>query len=140
MLNNIIKTILVKHQSSKVALELLAKRQMATTTSKLDRFRVYVTKPIPDEAASILKANNVDFVVNEKVPLPREDLLNGVKNVNAIYCTLNEKIDKEVIDAAGPGLKVIGTCSVGFDHIDYKLCKQRNIPVGFTPGVLTGSF
>jgi glyoxylate/hydroxypyruvate reductase len=33
--------------------------------------------------------------------------------------------------------KVIGTCSVGYDHIDVKECTSRNIPLGFTPGVLT---
>lgn len=102
------------------------------------KFKVFVTKPIPDEAISILKSNNLDLVINSSVPLPREQLLNYVKNVDAIYCTLNEKIDKEVIEKAGPNLKVIGTCSVGFDHIDLKECKLRNIPVGFTPGVLTG--
>ena len=27
--------------------------------------------------------------------------------------------------------------SVGYDHVDTAACKRRNIPVGFTPGVLT---
>ena len=31
----------------------------------------------------------------------------------------------------------MATCSVGYDHIDLKECAQRNIPVGYTPGVLT---
>lgn len=38
---------------------------------------------------------------------------------------------------AGPQLKVIGTMSVGYDHIDLAECKARNIPVGYTPEVLT---
>jgi glyoxylate/hydroxypyruvate reductase len=37
----------------------------------------------------------------------------------------------------GPNLKVIGSMAVGFDHIDLAECKKRNIPVGFTPNVLT---
>ncbi len=27
--------------------------------------------------------------------------------------------------------------SVGFDHVDLQECKKRNIPVGYTPNVLT---
>lgn len=118
------------------------RRQMTTTTTTTEKpiRRVFVTKPIPDEAVAILKANNIELNINESVPLSREKLLAGVRNIDGLYCTLNEKIDQEVIDAAGPGLKVIGTCSVGFDHVDYRLCKQRNIPIGYTPGVLTGLF
>lgn len=34
-------------------------------------------------------------------------------------------------------LKVVGTMSVGHEHIDLEACKQRGIKVGYTPGVLT---
>jgi len=34
--------------------------------------------------------------------------------------------------------QVIGTCSVGYDHIDIKECEIKKIKVGYTPGVLTG--
>ena len=37
----------------------------------------------------------------------------------------------------GPSLKVVGTMSVGYDHVDIESCKEKGIPVGFTPGVLT---
>lgn len=111
---------------------------MATTTNNKKKFKVFVTKPMPAEAVAILEANNCELSINESVPLPREKLLASVKNVDALFCTLNEKIDREVIDTAGPSLKVVATCSVGFDHVDHRLCKERNIPVGYTPGVLTG--
>ena len=38
---------------------------------------------------------------------------------------------------AGKQLKVIGTHSVGYDHIDQALMKKHGIKVGYTPGVLT---
>lgn len=34
-------------------------------------------------------------------------------------------------------MKVIGTMSVGLEHLDLALCKSRNIQVGYTPDVLT---
>lgn len=71
----------------------------------------------------------------EKAP-PKKWILDNVSNVDGILCTLNTKIDKEVISAA-KNLKVISTYSVGFDHIDVKEAKSRGIRVGYTPEVLT---
>lgn len=69
--------------------------------------------------------------------MPRDQLLNGIVGKDALFCTLTDKIDAEVIERAGPNLKVIGTMSVGYEHIDLNECKQRNIRVGYTPEVLT---
>ncbi|GBL85003.1 hypothetical protein AVEN_49559-1, partial [Araneus ventricosus] len=40
---------------------------------------------------------------------------------------------------SGPQLKAIATMSVGYDHIDTKTCKEKNIPVSNTPDVSTDS-
>lgn len=57
--------------------------------------------------------------------------------MDAIYCTLVDKIDKDVLNAAGDNLKVVATISVGLDHIDLEECHSRKIRVGYTPDVLT---
>jgi len=73
----------------------------------------------------------------DEVPPPsREELLEAVRDVDAIFCTLNERIDKELMDSA-VNLKVVGTMSVGFDHIDVEYATRRGIYVVYTPGVLT---
>jgi len=38
---------------------------------------------------------------------------------------------------AGSQLKVIGTMSVGYEHLDLAECSARDIVVGYTPDVLT---
>lgn len=73
----------------------------------------------------------------DKLAVPREKLLESVKGVDGIYCCLNDKIDKEVLDAAGTSLKVVSTISVGVDHIDVAECRKRGIRIGYTPDVLT---
>lgn len=55
-----------------------------------------------------------DVTWPEALPICREALLSGVVGKDAIFCSLVEKIDAEVLDIAGPSLKVIGTMSVGF--------------------------
>jgi glyoxylate/hydroxypyruvate reductase len=39
----------------------------------------------------------------------------------------------------GPSLKVIGTMSVGYDHIDLTSMKKYGVRLGNTPGILTES-
>lgn len=70
-------------------------------------------------------------------PVPREELLKGVQGAHGLLCLLSDKIDAEVLDAAGPNLKVISTLSVGFDHMALDEIKKRGIRVGYTPDVLT---
>jgi len=63
-------------------------------------------------------------------------LLSNIGSADGILITLNEKIDKEIIDRAKK-LKVISTYSVGFDHIDVEYAKSKGIVVTNTPEVLT---
>lgn len=70
-------------------------------------------------------------------PVPRSELLENISGKSGLFCSLTDKIDKEVLDKAGPQLKVVATISVGYEHIDIEECKRRNIRVGYTPDVLT---
>jgi glyoxylate reductase len=40
---------------------------------------------------------------------------------------LSDKIDAEVMEAAGPQLEVVTNYAVGYDNIDVKAAKQRGI-------------
>ncbi|GBM20234.1 Glyoxylate reductase/hydroxypyruvate reductase [Araneus ventricosus] len=92
---------------------------------------------IPKEGVMLLQSRCKVEIWDKPSPIPREELLKLVKGKNGLYCLLTEKINSEVLDAAGPGLKVIGTMSVGYDHIDLEDCRKRGIVVGNTPDVLT---
>jgi glyoxylate/hydroxypyruvate reductase len=50
---------------------------------------------------------------------------------------LTDKVDSELLDAAGPSLKAIASFSVGTDHVDRGALKKRNIRLGYTPTCLT---
>ncbi|WP_458721187.1 2-hydroxyacid dehydrogenase [Candidatus Nitrosocosmicus sp. R] len=98
---------------------------------------VLVTRPIPHAGLKILETH-CDLIVNQRMaPLRYPDLLKKVKGVNAILCFLNDKIDKQIMDAAGPSLKVISTFSTGYEHVDVLEAKNRGIRVGYTGDILT---
>ncbi|KAG7238376.1 hypothetical protein INR49_030883 [Caranx melampygus] len=102
--------------------------------------RVYVTRQIPPDGLRILReSGQVQFELwdSDDVPVPRQELLKKVKGVDGLLCVLTEKIDAELLDAAGPNLKVLSTMSVGFDHLSLEELKKRGIRIGYTPEVLT---
>ncbi|KAH0628461.1 hypothetical protein JD844_009668 [Phrynosoma platyrhinos] len=70
-------------------------------------------------------------------PIPQSELLAGIAGKDGLFCLLSDRIDKEVLDAAGPSLKVISTLSVGYDHLAIPEIKKRGIRVGYTPDILT---
>ncbi|KAG8180462.1 hypothetical protein JTE90_001995 [Oedothorax gibbosus] len=106
----------------------------------MSRPKIFVTRPsVPKEGIDLLRKRFDVEVYGEEKPIQRDALLRGVAGKQGLLCLLTDPIDKEVLDAAGPELKVIATMSVGFDHIDLEECKKRNILVSNTPHVSTDS-
>lgn len=100
--------------------------------------RVYLTRPIPDAGIEMLREQISDFHMNEEDRvLSREELKQAVKGCDGILSLLTDKMDAEVMDAAGPQLKVIANYAVGFDNIDLQAATERGVLVTNTPGVLT---
>jgi glyoxylate reductase len=100
--------------------------------------KVFVTRRIPESGPALLRANDFDVEVsNFDGVLPREVLLEKVRGVDAILSLLTDRIDGDLMDAAGPQLKAIGQFAVGFDNIDLQAAAKRRIVVTNTPGVLT---
>lgn len=98
-----------------------------------------MTRRVPLEGIELLQETcDVDIWDSDDV-IPYETLIQRVPGVGGIFCTINDKIDEEVLNAAGPRLKVIGTMSVGNDHIDLHECKKRHIYVATTPDVASDS-
>jgi glyoxylate reductase len=99
--------------------------------------RVFVTRLIPEAGLQMVTAVCDADVWQEELPPPRETLLQRVRGAEGLLCLLTDPIDAQVMDAAGPNLKVISNHAVGFDNVDVQEATRRGIPVGNTPGVLT---
>jgi lactate dehydrogenase-like 2-hydroxyacid dehydrogenase len=70
-------------------------------------------------------------------PCDRSWLLENAKGATGILVMLTDKVDEELLEAAGPQLKAIASFSVGTDHVDRDALKKRNIRLGYTPTCLT---
>ncbi len=69
-------------------------------------------------------------------PMPAERVRASVTAVDGLLSMLSDPIDASFIDRA-PRLRVISQVAVGLDNIDLAACTRRDIPVGYTPDVLT---
>lgn len=96
-----------------------------------------MARRIPDEGLATIAEACVADVWPEELPPPRDELLRRVAGCDGILTLLTDRVDDELLDAAGPGLKVVSNYAVGFDNVDVPACARRGVAVGNTPGVLT---
>ena len=90
------------------------------------------------EGASRVGERRATTVTNEVLqPCDRSWLLENVKGAVGILVMLSDKVDEELVEAAGSQLKAIASFSVGTDHVDRDALKSRNIRLGYTPTCLT---
>lgn len=102
-----------------------------------DRPRVFVSRRIPEAGLSeVRRMAEVDLWPGE-LPPPRDVLLERVRGVAGLLSLLTDRVDGDLLTAAGPGLKVVSNFAVGYDNIDVAACAARGVAVGNTPGVLT---
>ena len=101
------------------------------------RPRVFVSRIIPDEGLQPIVSQTKADVWQDDLPPPRDELLRRVEGIDGFLALLTDKVDDELLDRAGPQLKVVSNYAVGFDNIDVPACTRRGIAVGNTAGVLT---
>lgn len=103
---------------------------------------IYITRKIPDRGLEALRAKGYEVAVNpEDRVLAKSELIAALQRTpyDAVLCLLTDKIDAEVMDAAGKQCKIFANYAVGFDNIDLKAAAERGLMVTNTPGVLSDS-
>jgi glyoxylate reductase len=70
-------------------------------------------------------------------PPSRDELLEHVAGKDGLMLMLTDRVDDELLDAAGPQLRVVANYAVGIDNIDLDACRRRGVVVSNTPDVLT---
>jgi glyoxylate reductase len=70
-------------------------------------------------------------------PMPRSALAEALRAAEVIVPTVTDRIDAELIELAGPQMKLIANFGNGVDNIDVTAALARGMTVTNTPGVLT---
>lgn len=70
-------------------------------------------------------------------PASRDCLVSVIDHADALLCSPSTRVDSALIAAMPARLRVIGTFSVGHEHIDVAAARAKGIAVVNTPGVLS---
>jgi glyoxylate reductase len=98
---------------------------------------VIVTRRLPDGIEARMR-DLFDVRLNASdTPMDASGFKAAVKSAEILVPTVTDRVGAEIIEAAGPQLKLIANFGVGFNHIDIKAARARGIAVTNTPGVLT---
>ena len=97
--------------------------------------KLLITRQIFDEVHERL-ASHFDIESNQTdAQWSRSELLSRVADKEALFVVTSDRVDAELL-AAAPGLRIVATGSVGFNHVDLDACAARHIAVTNTPDVL----
>lgn len=102
------------------------------------RQKVLVTSDIPIEGIELLQSYFDVKVYNSNCGIKREELIENIRDKQAVLCLLSDIIDKEVMDSASE-LKVVSNYAVGYNNIDMAEATRRGIAITNTPDVLTNA-
>jgi glyoxylate reductase len=98
---------------------------------------VIVTRKLPDPIETRMMELFACRLNLDDTPLSKSELIAAVERADVLVPTVTDRIDAEVLDAAGPALKLIASFGTGVDHVDLAAAQRRGIIVTNTPGVLT---
>lgn len=111
---------------------------MAGASSSNDKPRVFITRLMDQEALDMIARDTEMVVWPEEYPPSPEALREKVGDVAGVLTNIMDRVDSALFDSA-PRLKVVSHLAVGTDAVDMAEATRRGIPVGYTPGVLSGA-
>ena len=98
---------------------------------------VIVTRRLPDVVETRMMELFNCRLNEDDHPFSREQMIAALREASVLVPTVTDRIDKGVLDEAGPQLRLIASFGTGTDHIDLAAAHARGITVTNTPDVLT---
>jgi D-3-phosphoglycerate dehydrogenase len=93
--------------------------------------KVLITDPISEEGIKVLKAEP-GVQVDVETKLTKEQLLEKIKDYDALIIRSETQVTKEIIEA-GKNLKIIGRAGVGIDNVNVPAATEKGIIVANAP-------
>lgn len=99
---------------------------------------MFVTRRLPDAGLAPLREAGVLLEVRQDdEAIARDTLLRAASGAAALVTLISERVDEELLEAAGPDLRIVANYAVGVDNVDVGACTRRGVAVANTPDVLT---
>jgi glyoxylate reductase len=95
-----------------------------------------VTNRLPEAALELLRPAGALRADGRTEAIPRGDLLELAAGADALLTLLHDRVDEELLEAAGPQLRCVANVAVGYDNVDVEAATRRGVVITNTPGVL----
>ncbi|MDJ0626151.1 MAG: phosphoglycerate dehydrogenase [Candidatus Caenarcaniphilales bacterium] len=92
--------------------------------------KVLVTDPLNDNGLEILKEVSE---VNYSPGLKKEEIIKIISDYNGMLVRSGTTVDKDILEACSPKMKIIGRAGVGVDNIELEAATQKGIIVVNSP-------
>src|SRR5512132_1166042 len=89
------------------------------------RSAVLVTRRVPAPVLERLAGRCDPDVWQDDGVMPRAELLDRVAGKAGMVAMLTDRVDAELLDRAGPSLRVVANFAVGHDNLDLEACTAR---------------
>jgi lactate dehydrogenase-like 2-hydroxyacid dehydrogenase len=102
--------------------------------------RIVLVSPVPDAVAERARAE-FGAVLSQDRNMTAEEMLASLRNhpVEGVFLTSRMRLEAATVEALPDTVRIVATCSVGYDHIDLAACAARGVTVTNTPEVLTAA-
>jgi len=101
-----------------------------------EKLKIVVTHRSSGELVEQLSAFGSIWEPQHDQPLSRAELSTAFRGCHAAITTVNDQVDEQVLEAAGPQLRIVANAAVGYDNLDVPALTARNVIATNTPGVL----
>ncbi|MGO9899297.1 MAG: 2-hydroxyacid dehydrogenase [Solirubrobacteraceae bacterium] len=99
--------------------------------------RIAVTRRIPEPGLELLRELGEVWVSPHDRALGEAELQAAAAGAEVVLTMLHDRVDEQLLQAAGPQLELVANVAVGYDNIDIAAATRRGVLVTNTPGVLT---
>ena len=100
--------------------------------------KIVVVSPVPDAVADRARTE-FGAILSQQCNMTPDEMLEHVRHdsIEGVFLTSRLKLDARTAAALPARIRIVATCSVGYDHIDVAACEARGLIVTNTPEVLT---
>lgn len=99
--------------------------------------KVIVTRRWPAKVEAALTGEFETVLNQDDKPLSADELAGALRDADALFPTVTDKVTADVIGTDNRRAKLIGNFGVGFNNIDIAAAKAHGVVVTNTPDVLT---
>jgi glyoxylate reductase len=103
----------------------------------MDRPIIWITGPVAENVLAPLREVAEIRLRAEANPAPPEEMVANAPGLTGMLTVNGARVDDTVLQAAGPGFKIVANFGVGYDNVDVAACSARGVMVTNTPDVLT---